>query len=495
MSRMEKKAKFLGVDLSTTALAVGVRSEDGQEDFVSLPMKGATIWRSQPAFNLKFIPQLFEEALAWLQKRNWNFSSRGALSFSVRQHDMVVLGRGSSLLMPALSWQCNAATVQTERLQEMGAEAVVGKIEPRFILPKLMWVLEQEHGLFNKIHYVMTTGDYIGLMLTGAAAMSTSDALSNGLLEQESKALAEQVVKDAGFMLNWFFRSFQSGFTIGCVSSADSNQRSKEALPPWREIITILKGWQVVAGLGDNHAGGIGCGLSDPKTVVVSGGSSGTVIRTCCPSSTLRGEAACFEYYEDRLLLMMLADCAVWYDRFVEKFGQDKSLAELDELALAADLAKLHRIRQEQNDQGWQEVYSDGWHTLPLAGKVASTQASIAVELLSLVKKMLQEVEKRSSPHQFVLTGGISRSLFFQQLFRAGLPLLVKKPQLFVSDRDGPLAHQSATLGAMINAMVGTKTYPCLSSAVADICPLRPLPVYQRPPKHLRDFVQTHVDA
>jgi len=495
MSGTRKTAKFLGFDLSTTALAVGVRGEDGGEDFISLPMKGATTWRRQPAFNLKFIPQLLEEALVQLQRRDWDFSSRGALSFSVRQHDMAVLDRWSSPLMPALSWQCNVAVSQTRRLQKMGAEAVVGKIEPRFILPKLMWVLKQEPGLYNNICHVMTTGDYIGLMLTGAATMSTSDALSNGLLEQESKTLAEQVVRDVGLMPDLFPRSFQSGFTIGCVSFADFSQRPKEALSPWRNIISVLNGWQVVAGLGDNHAGGIGCGLSDPKTVVISGGSSGTVIRTCRPFSALRGEAACFEYYNDRLLLMMLADCAVWYDRFVEKFGQGKSLAELDEFALAADSAKLYRVRQEQNSQGWQEVYSDGWHTLPLAEKTASTQASIAVELLLLVKKMLQEVKKGSNPHRFVLTGGVSRSLFFQQLFRAGLPLLMEKPQLFVSDRDGPLAHQSATLGAMINAMVGTKTYSGLSPAVADLCPLKPIPVYERSPKHLRSFVRTHVDA
>ena len=93
MSGTRKTAKFLGIDLSTTALAVGVRGEDGGEDFISLPMKGATTWRRQPAFNLKFIPRLLEEALVQLKRRNWDFSSRGALSFSVRQHDMAILDR------------------------------------------------------------------------------------------------------------------------------------------------------------------------------------------------------------------------------------------------------------------------------------------------------------------------------------------------------------------------------------------------------------------
>ncbi len=494
MLQTERMAKFLGFDLSTTALAVGVRSENGEEDFISLPMKGATKWHDQPAFDLSFIPQLLEEALKELRRRGWWFSSQGALSFSVRQHDMVILDRELLPLIPALSWQCIVAAAQVEKLQEMGAEAVVGKIEPRFILPKLMWVLEQ-NDLLHKICHAMTTGDYIGLMLTGALFMSTSDALSNGLLEQKSKTLADQVVRKAGLVPSWFPSAIQSGYIVGCVSFTRSSQRREKVLPSWKSVISVLSGWKVVAGLGDNHAGGIGCGLSDSKTVVVSGGSSGTVIRTCHPSSTLRGEAACFEYYQDRLLLMMLADCAVWYDRFVEKFGQKKTLAELDELALAADLTKLYRIRQKQNKQGWQEVYPKSWFGIPLAEKVASTQASIAIELLLLVKKMLQEVESESKIRKFVLTGGISRSLFFQQLFRTGLPLLTEEPQLFVSKCEGALSHQSATLGAMINAMVGANTYPDLPSAIADLCPLKSLPVYQRPVKTLHSFVQTHIGA
>jgi len=486
-------AKFGGFDLSTTGLTVGVRGDDGKEDVVSLPIEGATKWRGKPAFKLSFLPPLLEKALKQLQELGWSFSPSGALSLSVRQHDMVMLDRELSPLIPALSWQCDAATVQAKRLRKMGAEAVVGKIAPRFILPKAIWALNRQPDLYKKICHLMTTGDYITLMLTGTFSMSTSDALSNGLLEQDSKTLAEEVIRRAGLMPNWFPRVIQSGYVVGRISPFGSVRQ--KVLDLWRNVIKILNGWQVVAGLGDNHAGGVGCGLRDFETIVISAGSSGTVIRKCHPGLTLRGQADCFEYYNDRLLLMMLADCAVWYKRFVKQFGQDKTLADLDKLALQADPAKLQRIRQKQTDKGRQEIYPGNWSGLPLAEKVASTQASIAVELLLLVKKMLQEVDGGLKICRFVLTGGMSQSPFFQQLFRTGLPLLIKKPELFVSEHEGPLSHQSATLGAMINAMVGVKAYPGLSSAIDDLCPLESLPVYQRPAKALCDFIQTDISA
>lgn len=479
-------AEVLGFDLSTTALAAGVRSTTGKEDFVSIPMRGADHWRGQPAFDLTELPGLLRDVLKKLEERGWDFSFPGALSFSVRQHDMVIVGDGYCLkaLIPALSWQCNVASAEVAELQSMGAEKIVGRIEERFILPKLMWVFRRDPLIFRLIEKVMTTGDYIAFMLTGCATLSTSDALSNGLLDQQTKKLAVEVLEGAGFESSWFPRVIQSGQVIGSVS------QNEGILGSWRPVIEILKGWQVVACLGDNHAGGVGCGLSDFETIVISAGSSGTIIRKCRPDLKLRGRAACFEYYSDRLLLMMLADCAVWYDRFVGQFGEGKNLSELDSLALKADLAKIRRVFQMRDGKGRREMSPEHWGTLTLAEKVASTQASIAVRLLSLVREMLGEAPGAPEIKRFILTGGMSQSQFFQNIFAVGLPMLVEDAEVLVSNRQGPLANQSAALGAMINAMVGVGKYPNLSSATAELCPLKTAACpNQQEEDLLRDFI------
>ena len=83
---------------------------------------------------------------------------------------------------------------------------------------------------------------------------------------------------------------------------------------------------------------------------------------------------------------------------------------------------------------------------------------------------MLVEVKGRTIPvNSFVLTGGLSRSLFFRGIIGAGIKMLNSNAKVFVSSRPEPLASQGATVGAMINAMLGSD--PDLSSVTKVMCP------------------------
>ena len=313
-----KTAAWGGFDLSTTGLGLGVRSRRGEEAYAHTNMQGATTWKGQPAFALEHIPRMILALLDQLEQQGWVFEDT-ALSFAVRQHDMVLLDRAGKPLIPALSWQCHAASEQVRQLRRQGAEEHVGRIEERFILPKLMWALAKEPRLRQSIAQVMTTGDWVGYLLTGKARLSASDALSNGLLLQRTKQLAAQVMSQARLTPDWFPPVTSSGRRIGLttmkpVDGADEN---------WMILKGRLAGSPIISGLGDNHATGVGCGLAegDFETMVISAGTSGTVNRVCSANAALAGKAACFEYYKNRLLLMMLADCCKWYDRFVAQYA------------------------------------------------------------------------------------------------------------------------------------------------------------------------------
>lgn len=465
-------AHALAVDIGTGGYEVAVRSRDGREALASVDISEATTWRGQKAFDLNPLPERLLTAIRRLQDDGWTFqpAAGAGLSFSVRQHDLVAARDDGSLLVDgmALGWQCNAAAREVQDLRELGVESLVGRIEPRFILPKLRWLLHADHELKSEIEHVMTTGDYIAWRLTGSRMLSSSDALSNGLLIQSSKHLAADVLRAAELNPDWFPQVVQSGETVGTVAPPNGPDDA------WNHLREILVGWKVVAGLGDNHATAVGCGLSEEETMVVSAGNSGTVNRMCSPGAPLVGAAARFEYYHERLLLMMLADCAVWYDRFVQQFGNGKSYGELNGLALKADVSGIRRVTQETRVTGWTETYPPDWDALPLDQKAASTQFSIALELMLLVKAMLREVKgAEDAVAKFVLTGGLSQSPFFQHTFVAGLGLLVDGPSVLLSDRHGPLAYQTAAYGALINAMLpqhgGT-----LKEIIAELCPLKP---------------------
>jgi sugar (pentulose or hexulose) kinase len=480
----EQHAIALGIDESTTKTGVGVRSaasspSSAVQAYADVGNRGGVRWQGQPAFDLAELPGMIVEVLDVLAARGWKFDQPAALSFSIRQHDMVLLGDGDELLLPALTWQCNAATAEVAALRSAGAEEIVGRIEERFILPKLLSVLAQDPSLRRRVRHVMTTGDYLAYQLTGQFRLSTSDALSNGLLEQRDKSLAVDVIRNAGLDPAWFPQIIASGHPIGRVQSTPLAQ-SSAANTAWNRLRARLAGWQVVAGLGDNHATGVGCGgLIDDRTIVVSAGTSGTINRRVRPNTELKGAAACFEFYDDRLLLLMLADCAAWYQRFVEQHGEGCKHAELNELAISADLSKVRRVRHTPGgDAAARETLPNEWSSMSLGERAASTQLSIVAELLRLVRGMLAEAPGAPPVARYVLTGGLSQSSFFQQAFEAGVDTLAQggKPtdvDALVSAQADELSYQTAAYGALINALLPSRQGD-LAAICHELCPLKP---------------------
>jgi len=458
-----KVAKLLGFDLSTTALAAVVRSADGQEHFVSVPARGATKFLDQPAFDLVDLPGMVVEALLTIKKEGWIFGKGGAVCFSVRQHDMALLNNNYRIAVPALSWQCGAATAEVARLKKIGVEALVGPVEPRFILPKLMWMLGQKPELRAGLWKVITTGDYIAWVLTSVMRVSTSDGLSNGLVLQDGKKAAREAFEMAGLDPKWLPDTIQSGQYGGSVHTSIDPWRSA-----WSGVAEILNGWTLVAGLGDNHASAVGCGATeaDQGTIYISAGTSGTAVRVYSPAAKLAGNAVRFEFFSQRLLLTMLASCADRYDEFVKGFGEGKDYAILNALAFKEGLPL-----------GW-----EGHHETPpfvggnipsLGKRVAGIQAAIAYKLAEKVALVRDEVIGGAQPVRFVLTGGLTRSPFFTDRLAMESRKLAPGARVCLINRKGPGANKAAAHGAMITAAVGGGVFGSLAQASKELCPLQ----------------------
>ncbi len=461
----QKLASFLALDITTTEFAVAVRDEDGNEDYAAVPMRGGTQWRGDanfPAFDLAEVPDMLRELLAALGEGGWSFDRSGGrraghLSIACRQHDMVLLDQGGEALMPALSWQCNAATAEVATLQQLGVEDSVGKLAPRFVLPKLACVLNREPALRDQIGTVFLTGDWVAWALTGRRSLSTSDALSNGLLDQQSRRRADEAISKAGFSLDWFPPTVQCGEAIGPVTATEAADSD-----PWTPLRKQLDGWVFVAGLGDNHASAVGCGMTDDyKKLVVSGGTSGTINLSCPKSAKLPagGDSLQFEFYADSLLLLqMLGDCGAWYNRFLGQFAAADAgrLDELNAQAMASEPMAIRRVLHDDVEHS--EVFPPTWERFTLGEKVASTQFSIVLELLLRVKRMVGEVRCAgvAEVDTYVLTGGLSQSPFFQHVFHTGIGLIDPAAKVKVSGRTGPLRYKTSASGALTNAELAT---------------------------------------
>jgi hypothetical protein len=126
-------------------------------------------------------------------------------------------------------------------------------------------------------------------------------------------------------------------------------------------------------------------------------------------------------------------------------------LAELNGLTLSAELASLHRVLHD--DVAHTEEFPPSWATATMGVRVADTQLSIALELLLRVKQMLAEVKAANVPvDTYVLTGGLSQSVFFQCVFHTGVKMLDPQAAVKVSGRTGPLRYKTSAYGALTNA-------------------------------------------
>ena len=455
MATKYHQAACLGWVFSTTECGIAALSATGKEAYASVEMQGQATWHEWPTHYLQHVPEMIEAVLRKLQQQGWRFDQPGFLSQSWRQHDLALVGMDDDPLIPAPSWQCNGGQHEARVLNRdvSNYAKTVGRIEPRFVAAKLPWVLAQMPGLKKELQRVVLSGDWVAGKLTGKWHLSASDALCNGLLCQSTRQLATTALRQAnrklGGRLNpkWFPDPIASHAVVGRVRA------SRQAT--WTSLTQKLKGWHVVAALGDNQATAAGCGATDLQTLVVSLGTSGTINRIVPTSARLRGKAAAFEYWDHRLLLMMLGHCASWYNLFCNNYAAGLSHKTLNNLAKTADLSKIRRVACPPDQVQAHDPFA--WPVLDRMAQpeqVASVQVSIAREMLLRVQAMHQEVKRPSADlKRVILTGGLSQAPLVRAVLSCGVQQLLPQATLWLNQRPGPLAVKTDALGALYNAL------------------------------------------
>ena len=221
-----------------------------------------------------------------------------------------------------------------------------------------------------------------------------------------------------------------------------------------------LRGWRVAAPLGDNHASAAGCGAAEYDTAVLSLGTSGTVNLPAPHARQPAGEALGFEYWDDRLFLVMLAQCGAWYERFRAEAAPGVGHDELNRMAMSCPPDRIVRV-PEPDGAG---AALTGLTGADLPAQAASTQCSIALEMLDRVRAMLPSAAEPI--RSFVLTGGLSRSPLINGVVYAGLRMLAERDgrvaagaRVLLNDRSGPLAYKTDALGALVNARIAAGSH------------------------------------
>ncbi len=262
---------YLGIDVGTTAVKALVVDESGSvvgdaESAleVSVPQPG---WSEQnPSDWWRGTVDAVRAACAQADVRDV-----AAIGLSGQMHSSVLLDASDSVLRPAILWNDVRTTDQcrfiTDRVGKTGLRRLVGNPALEgFTAPKLLWVRDEEPGLFDRVRTVLLPKDYVRLLMTGVKATEPSDAAGTLLFDVRHNRWSEEMM--------------------------DALELDPEILPPVRgsasvtggltasaaETLGLRVGTPVVGGGADNAAASVGSGVVAEGAMQTSIGTSGAVV-------------------------------------------------------------------------------------------------------------------------------------------------------------------------------------------------------------------------
>lgn len=188
-----------------------------------------------------------------------------------QMHGSVFLDKDNRVLHPAILWcdQRTAAQCDTITTLAGGEKALVEMVSnpalTGFTAPKILWLRDNEPSLFEKTVKVLLPKDYIRFMLTGEHATDVSDASGTLLFDVKNRTWHTGLMGKLGLDPSLMPPCYEGPEITG------------KLLAKIAERTGLPAGIPVVAGGGDQAAGGVGCGIVRKGIISTSLGTSGVV--------------------------------------------------------------------------------------------------------------------------------------------------------------------------------------------------------------------------
>jgi xylulokinase len=252
---------LIGLDIGTTSVKGIAISADGE--LLASTSAQYPLSTPQPGWAEQDPEDWWQAAQACLRAL-----PEGEIGFSGQMHGLVVLGADGGVLRPAILWNDQRTQAQCDEIERrVGLERLIALTGNRaltgFTAPKLLWLREHEHDLYQRIRHILLPKDYVRFRLTGERAIDVADASGTLLFDVAGRRWSDEVCDALEIPLRW--------------------------LPPVFESTEI-------AGAGDQAAAALGVGIVEPGLVSVVLGTSGVVfavLPTYAPDEQARVHVFC----------------------------------------------------------------------------------------------------------------------------------------------------------------------------------------------------------
>ncbi len=269
------KAYFLGIDTSTTsskALLI-----DAAGDIAAVASSPHTLQTPKPLWSEQDPQEWWHAVSASIRKVLTDAHVSGeqiaAVGLTGQMHGLVLLDEAGQVLRPAILWNDQRTQAQCDEIhRRIGRDRfihITGNLAlTGFTAPKILWVKENEPGVYARAKHVLLPKDYIRYRLTGEYGMDKADGAGTVLFDLRSRNWSGEVLEALGIDPTWMPPTFEGPEFTGRVTAGAA-------------AVTGLKaGTPVAAGGGDQTAQAVGVGAIEPGVVALTVGTSGVVFAT-----------------------------------------------------------------------------------------------------------------------------------------------------------------------------------------------------------------------
>lgn len=262
---------FLGIDVGTSSVKAVLISPGGKAIAtasspltVNVPAPG---WSEQnPTDWWDATVKAVREAVSSVD----NVTVRG-IGLSGQMHSLVALDKSGAPVRPAILWNDVRTTEQCAYIRERigdsrlrdlcGNPALEG-----FTATKLLWMREHEPESFSRISTALLPKDYVRFRMTEELATDPSDAAATLLFDVKRAEWSDEMLR---------LLSLDRSFLPPVVGSSEiAGRLHAEAA----DSLGVPVGTPVVGGGADNACAATGAGVVSSGDLLVSSGTSGTVV-------------------------------------------------------------------------------------------------------------------------------------------------------------------------------------------------------------------------
>ncbi len=264
---------ILGIDIGTTSVKTILISSAGK--IVDETTQDHDLLSAHPGW-------AEEDALVW-----WQDAVATVKRMAERHPEMMasVRGIGVSGMVPAIVMLDEKGEPVRNTIQQNDARAVeqIRRVKERLdqaelfgrtggytnqqhVIPRLLWVKEQEPSVYERTRWVMGSYDYIVYQLTGKRSVEWNWAVESGMFDIRRKEWITEYMEPFGIRPSLFPEVHASDEIVGTVSEAAA------------ALTGLPAGIPVIAGAADHVASTLAAGIIHTGDLLIKFGGAGDIL-------------------------------------------------------------------------------------------------------------------------------------------------------------------------------------------------------------------------